>query len=148
MNRGIDFEILVNDLQELNSFWTDFLPKISNRCILLFQGQVGSGKTTSVQMITKLMSMSGVQSPSFAIHLRYENTMGQSLDHVDLYRIQDDDDLESTGFWDLFSQKSGIIVIEWADRLQYDYLPLNWQKIVVHFEKLSETKRLIKIKQI
>jgi tRNA threonylcarbamoyladenosine biosynthesis protein TsaE len=143
-----DNEILVNNIEELRIFWIHFLPRLSERCVLLFEGQVGAGKTTSVQVITEILSMSGVQSPSFAIHLHYKNKLGQSLDHLDFYRIQDDDDLESTGFWDLFSQKKGIIIVEWADKLNYDFLPLNWQRIKINFEKLSESSRKLRIKQI
>ncbi|QDK37737.1 tRNA (adenosine(37)-N6)-threonylcarbamoyltransferase complex ATPase subunit type 1 TsaE [Bdellovibrio sp. NC01] len=121
--------------EELKAFWQEFLPHLSNRCILLLSGDVGAGKTTSTQMIADVLGMKDVQSPSFAIHLRYENSEGKSMDHLDLYRLKDDDDLESSGFWDLFAEKQGLVVIEWAQRLDYDYLPLNWQRVEVKLQK-------------
>lgn len=133
----------IKNLEELYEFWQELLPQLKERCILLMSGEVGAGKTTSVQMIAKILGMRDVQSPSFAIHLRYENEQGKALDHLDLYRLKDDDDLESSGFWDIFSQKHGLVLIEWAQRLNYEYLPLNWQQIEVKFEKLSETERKI-----
>lgn len=133
----------VQNLQELKSFWQELLPHLNERCILLMSGDVGAGKTTSVQMMADILGMKDVQSPSFAIHLRYENPQGLVMDHLDLYRLKDDDDLESSGFWDLFAQKKSLIVIEWANRLDFDYLPLNWQRIEVKFEKISETSRQI-----
>lgn len=139
----LNSERTVTNLVELKEFWTELLPHLNQRCILLMSGEVGSGKTTSVQMIAELLGMKDVQSPSFAIHLRYENLQGKSLDHVDLYRLKDDDDLESSGFWDLFSQKDSLVVIEWANRLDFDYLPLNWQRVEVRFEKISEDVRKI-----
>lgn len=139
----LNSERTVRNLIELKEFWVEFLPHLSNRCILLMSGEVGAGKTTSVQMIAELLGMKDVQSPSFAIHLRYENTQGKSLDHVDLYRLKDDDDLESSGFWDLFAQKESLIIIEWANRLDFDYLPLNWQRVEVKFEKTSAEARKI-----
>ncbi|MGZ3772115.1 MAG: tRNA (adenosine(37)-N6)-threonylcarbamoyltransferase complex ATPase subunit type 1 TsaE [Pseudobdellovibrionaceae bacterium] len=144
MNSLLNSERTVNNLTELKEFWKELLPQLSKKCILLMSGEVGAGKTTSVQIIAELLGLKDVQSPSFAIHLRYENSQGSSLDHVDLYRLKDDDDLESSGFWDLFSQKESLIIIEWANRLDFDYLPLNWQRVEVCFEKTSESARKIR----
>jgi len=94
-------------------------------------------------MIAGILGMRDVQSPSFAIHLRYENPQGRCMDHLDLYRLKDDDDLESSGFWDIFAQKQSLVIIEWAQRLNFDYLPLNWQRIEVKFEKISAEERKI-----
>jgi tRNA threonylcarbamoyladenosine biosynthesis protein TsaE len=134
----------ISNLQELEKFWRDFLPHLSERSILLLSGDVGAGKTTSVQIIASILGMKDVQSPSFAIHLRYENAQGLSMDHLDLYRLEDDDDLESSGFWDLFAEKKGLVVIEWAQRLDYDFLPLNWQRVEVKIEKtVNESERTV-----
>jgi tRNA threonylcarbamoyladenosine biosynthesis protein TsaE len=135
----------IKDLQDLKKFWASFLPHLDGRCILLLSGDVGAGKTTSVQIIADLLGLKNVQSPSFAIHLRYENTQGKSMDHIDLYRLKDEDDLESSGFWDIFAQKSGLVVIEWAQRLDYDYLPLNWERVEVTLKKslTSDTERTL-----
>ena len=139
----------VSNLQELEKFWRDFLPHLSERSILLLSGDVGAGKTTSVQIIASILGMKDVQSPSFAIHLRYENPQGLSMDHLDLYRLEDDDDLESSGFWDLFAEKKGLVVIEWAQRLDYDFLPLNWQRVEVKLEKtVNETERTVTVRLI
>lgn len=143
MESLLNSERTVSNLIELEQFWKDFLPQLKDRAILLLSGDVGAGKTTSVQMMAKSLGMRDVQSPSFAIHLRYENADGKSLDHLDLYRLKDDDDLESSGFWDLFAAKEGLVVIEWAQRLDFDYLPMNWQRVEVKFAKVSETQRKI-----
>lgn len=143
MESLLNSERTVSNLIELEQFWKDFLPQLKDRAILLLSGDVGAGKTTSVQMMAKSLGLRDVQSPSFAIHLRYENADGKSLDHLDLYRLKDDDDLESSGFWDLFAAKEGLVVIEWAQRLDFDYLPMNWQRVEVKFAKISETERKI-----
>ncbi|KHD87969.1 MAG: ATPase [Bdellovibrio sp. ArHS] len=148
MSDVLNSERTVRNLSELKEFWKELLPALKDRTILLMSGDVGAGKTTSVQLIAELLGMRDVQSPSFAIHLRYENAEGQSLDHLDLYRLKDDDDLESSGFWDLFSQQKSLIIIEWANRLNYEFLPLNWQKIEIQFQKLSETTRKIKTQKV
>ncbi len=139
----------IQSVLQMEEFWKNLLPKLSVRTILLLSGDVGAGKTTSVQLIAKILNLRDVQSPSFAIHLRYENDQGQALDHLDLYRLQDDDDLESSGFWDLFAQDRGLIVIEWAQRLDYDFLPLNWDKVEVKISVNEATGiRTIQTRQI
>ncbi len=125
----------VKSKNELREYWAELLSYLPAKTVLLLNGEVGAGKTTSVQAIADILGMKDVQSPSFAIHLRYENDQGKSLDHIDLYRLKDDDDLESSGFWDLFSQKESLIVIEWASRLNTEYLPLNWEKFEVQIAK-------------
>ncbi len=52
-----------------------------------------------------------------------------SVDHIDLYRLEDEDDLESTGFWDIFEKKQGYIMVEWADRIEESFLPGHWDMI-------------------
>ena len=137
MSTLLNSQRIIQNQEELKAFWQEFLPHVSDRCVLLLSGDVGAGKTISVQYIAQTLGMRDVQSPSFAIHLRYENVQGRSMDHLDLYRLKDDDDLESSGFWDLFAPKQGLIVIEWAQRLDYDYLPLNWQRVEVKIEKTA-----------
>ena len=141
MEKSTD-KIMIHNLSELEEFWKKLVPEFKDKCILLLSGDVGAGKTTSVQMIAKILGVKDVQSPSFAIHLRYEGAQ-RSMDHIDLYRLNDDDDLESSGFWDIFSQDKSLVIIEWADRLNAEYLPLNWQKISVKFTKLSGDDREI-----
>lgn len=144
----MNFEKTIHSLEEMKEFWRELLPKLQPPFVLLLSGDVGAGKTTSTQMIAELMGMKDVQSPSFAIHLRYENSQGEALDHVDLYRLEDDDDLESSGFWDLFQDPKGRLIIEWAERLNYDYLPMNWQKVDIRFSKDSPTQRTLRVQTI
>lgn len=144
----MNFEKTIHSLEEMKEFWRELLPKLEPPFVLLLSGDVGAGKTTSTQMIAELMGMKDVQSPSFAIHLRYENSQGEALDHVDLYRLEDDDDLESSGFWDLFQDPKGRLIIEWAERLNYDYLPMNWQKVDIRFSKDSPTQRTLRVQTI
>ena len=111
--------------------------EISDRCVILLNGEVGAGKTTSTRIMAQLMGMNSAQSPSFAIHLAYKNIQGRTLDHVDLYRLENDEDLESSGFWDLFYSEDGLVVIEWAQRLNYEFLPIQWQRIEVKIESVG-----------
>ena len=104
----------------------DVVPSLAPREVLLLKGPVGVGKTQVVRYLVAELGANEACSPSFAIHNRYDVRAG-SVDHVDLYRLEDEEDLESTGFWDFFTQPEGLIVIEWAERLDENYLPPGWR---------------------
>ena len=38
--------------------------------------------------------------------------------HFDLYRIKDEDDLYSTGFYD-YAERGGIVITEWSENFEY-----------------------------
>lgn len=121
-----DLELIVHEIRAL----------FKVRTILLLEGPVGAGKTELVKAMTRDLGIQESASPSFAIHHHYAGEK-LSMDHVDLYRLENEDDLESTGFWDLFGARQGLVVIEWSDRLNQDLLPLNWSKVKVKIEKLA-----------
>lgn len=134
----------VKNLIEFKAFIQKYvLPSLVRKSVLLLNGPVGAGKTESVKIITALLQMSDVASPSFAIHHQYINKNGLKLDHVDLYRLKDEEDLESTGFWDLFSQDDSIIIIEWGELVNKDLLPINWKIIEMNIEVINQMERLI-----
>lgn len=116
--------------------WADSIRSLlGKKTILLLVGDVGSGKTTFVGEFLKLIgAQQKSSSPSFALHNEY-NFSGGTIDHVDLYRLQSEDDLESTGFWDLFGAPEGLIIIEWAQLLNYSHLPWDWKKIEIEILK-------------
>ena len=81
------------------------------------RGFLGVGKTVLVKGIADGLGMpDDVTSPTYtfvAQHCAGE----RRLTHVDLYRIQRVDDLESIGWLDLMLD-SDVIVVEWVDRAE------------------------------
>jgi tRNA threonylcarbamoyladenosine biosynthesis protein TsaE len=118
-------------------------PWLHAKTLLLLEGPVGAGKTEFTKALTRHFALPETVSPSFAIHHRYEGISpgGRVVDHVDLYRLESEDDLESTGFWDLFRDEDSLIVIEWADRLNLELLPLDWDKLKIEIETHHQAKR-------
>ena len=62
--------------------------------------------------------------------------------HVDAYRITDDDDLYSTGFYDCADYEDCVMAIEWSENISFA-LPDNSIKIII--EKLGDSKRKITV---
>jgi tRNA threonylcarbamoyladenosine biosynthesis protein TsaE len=118
------------------------------RVVLLLEGEMGAGKTQIVHWLLESVGSKGeVCSPTYAVHNHYE-VDHFSVDHLDLYRLESEEDLESTGFWDLFGQASGIIVLEWADRLEEGALPPNWMRLQIRIQKGYRETRQVYLSKI
>ena len=87
------------------------------------EGDLGSGKTCLTQGIGHGMGVRDViTSPTFVLINEYTTGQrGARLYHVDLYRIEREDDLVTLGLED-YIYGNGITVIEWAERAR-DYMP-------------------------
>ena len=125
----------IKDLESLKKLVQKFAQTLVERQILLLEGPMGAGKTQFVRFLLEALQtdFSGMTSPTFAIHNRYETRSG-GIDHLDLYRLENSDDLESTGFWDLFSVPKGLVIIEWADKIDQKLLPPSWAKTRISIE--------------
>ncbi|MBX3040265.1 MAG: tRNA (adenosine(37)-N6)-threonylcarbamoyltransferase complex ATPase subunit type 1 TsaE [Bdellovibrionaceae bacterium] len=135
----------IQDVAELEPFVKDLWSLRSQKTVWLLQGDVGAGKTETVKTLAKVLQMAEVASPSFAVHHRYLTAEDFPIEHLDLYRLESEDDLESTGFWDLFSEPEGLIIIEWADRLNVQYLPRDWTLFRLEYKVVGETQREIRV---
>jgi tRNA threonylcarbamoyladenosine biosynthesis protein TsaE len=117
-----------------------FFPELKRPCVVLLSGPLGAGKTQLVKWFLEELGFAETVSPTFAIHQTY-SSRGETIDHVDLYRLKSDADLESSGFWDLFSQPTGLVFVEWADRLPESVWPRNWKRISIALKAESEQAR-------
>ena len=80
-------------------------------------GGLGAGKTAFTRGFCRdLCPAAAVRSPSFALVNEYRGKT--DVYHFDVWRITDDDDLYSTGFYD-YQDRGGIIICEWANNIEY-----------------------------
>ena len=86
--------------------------------IALF-GTLGAGKTTLARGLLRGLGHDGdVASPTFPIVVTYEPPQVRiPLWHVDLYRIEDPEELAELGIED--SREDAALVIEWPERLPW-----------------------------
>ncbi|RYZ65510.1 MAG: tRNA (adenosine(37)-N6)-threonylcarbamoyltransferase complex ATPase subunit type 1 TsaE, partial [Proteobacteria bacterium] len=127
----------IADLESLRTFAKDFAHSAPEKAIVLLHGPMGVGKTQFIKFLLEELGSGETVSPSFSLHNTYSTQAGD-VDHLDLFRLETADDLESTGFWDLFEAAKGLVLIEWSERL-VDFglmsaLPRTWKKISVSFK--------------
>jgi len=81
---------------------------------LCFSGEIGAGKTTIIRAMLKSLGVeSTIKSPTFSLVESYLCTLAP-VHHFDLYRIEQEDELEYLGFRDYFSTET-ICCIEWPE---------------------------------
>ncbi len=102
-------------------------------------GELGTGKTTFVRGLAKGLGLEGVRSPSFKLASVYERERLR-LYHFDFYRLSPDE-VEGVGFWEALAAGDGLVVCEWAERV--DGLPSD--RLEVAFQYLGESRRSVDI---
>ena len=59
--------------------------------VWLFHGEMGSGKTTLIKMVCKVLGVEeAMSSPTFSIVNEYETVDKEEVYHFDFYRIKDE----------------------------------------------------------
>lgn len=84
---------------------------------LALDGPLGAGKSVLARSIARGAGVSGsVPSPTYTLVQSYAVDGERTLVHMDLYRIEDPDELIELGWDDILVDPSAIVVVEWADR--------------------------------
>ena len=137
----------ISSLKDLKSLARDFVRGISPPQIVLLHGPLGVGKSQMVRFMGEALGVpeKDIQSPAFSLINIYESPLGP-VSHVDLFRLKGREDLESTGFWDLFVD-SAVIFIEWAELLQEE-LPSHWKKLYLFFEFSGKDQRILRWEKV
>ena len=92
-------------------------------------GDLGVGKTAFVRGFTSQIAPDArVKSPTFALVNEYRGEK-ISVFHFDMYRIEDEDELYSIGFYD-YSDRNGICLVEWSENIE-DSLPDSYIKVEI-----------------
>lgn len=132
--------------KEFSVWIKKFSKELGHKELILLNGELGSGKTFFMTELLREFGGDSAVSPSFAIHNRYE-TKKTNVDHIDLYRLKNLEDLESTGFWDLFMQDGGIIAVEWANKIVLDDFMDSWPIWEIEIHKVGQEARKIIVKR-
>lgn len=85
--------------------------------LFLLQGDLGAGKTTLTQAIGRGLQVPSscyITSPTFSLLHEYPGRL--PLNHFDLYRLDDEEEILELGFEEIL-YGDGISIVEWPDRL-------------------------------
>ncbi len=128
------------NLNEIN-IASRFIIENSEFKLILFEGEIGSGKTTLIKKICQIFRVKDtVSSPTFPVLNIYHSDVG-NIFHADLYRVENIKDLNELGFFDILNLDNWIF-IEWPNKFKKIF---DENFTIVKIDKMSEHKRKLTI---
>ena len=101
-------------LDEIEDVAKSIINEINDVNLVLFKGELGSGKTTLIKSILKNLGVKeNITSPTFSIVNQYFISNGL-INHFDLYRIKSLTELDVIGFEEYLESKA-LCFIEWPE---------------------------------
>jgi tRNA threonylcarbamoyladenosine biosynthesis protein TsaE len=134
---GVFRSVTVSDLESLAK---EIVGKINTIKVWLFKGEMGSGKTTLIKAVCKVLGVNeATSSPTFSIVNEYQTLDNGKVYHFDFYRIKDEVEAVDIGTEEYFY--SGYpCLIEWPEKIP-SLIPLQYAEVRIQVE--TDTKRII-----
>jgi tRNA threonylcarbamoyladenosine biosynthesis protein TsaE len=131
-------------LQEIDIVLEPLIPLINKLQVVIFEGAMGSGKTTLIKAIAKRLGViDNVSSPTYAIVNEYRTKEQKIIYHFDFYRINNLEEALDMGAEEYF-YSGHLCFIEWAEKVE-SLLPRHYLKISIIYE---DDKRKYSIDEI
>jgi len=111
-NRG---EITFPGEVQLEVFASKLAVGLKPPLVIGLEGDLGAGKTTFARALIQALGHAGrVKSPTYGLLEQYQLDSLRVL-HMDLYRINDPEEIEFLGLGDLFDDQT-ILLVEWPEK--------------------------------
>jgi len=138
-------EFITHSSEETIAKGREIASNLGPPVLVLLKGDLGSGKTTLTKGIISGLGAAkeeDVTSPTFnLIHEFHDHC---KVYHVDLYRIESFQDLESLGLEDALSEKA-IVIIEWPEHFTFR---TDWPSLEIRLDHAGGDSRRISISDL
>jgi len=132
-------EFITRFPEETISLAEQFGKRLHTGDVIAYLGDLGAGKTTFTRGLALGLGLKDlVTSPTFALVHVYGQPPLQ-LCHFDMYRITDENELETTGFYD-YDLHESIFAVEWSENI-INALPEHTIRLTL--ERISDEERKI-----
>jgi tRNA threonylcarbamoyladenosine biosynthesis protein TsaE len=129
--------ILIKDKRYLPAAARKLVRYAGNARIIAFYGSMGAGKTTIIKAVCKVLGATDlVSSPSFTIVNEYKTRSGESLYHIDFYRIKKKEEVFDFGIEEYFSGNS-YCFLEWPELVE-EILPSETLRIRISVDNQEQ----------
>ena len=120
----------------------EYIFKRNNNKIILFNGEIGVGKTTLIKFFLKMLEVEEtVVSPTFSIINEYKSKNGLMINHFDLFRIKSQNEISNLGLSE-YLDSSNYCLIEWPN-LIIDFIDKKY--ILVNMFRNNEIERDVEV---
>lgn len=140
MNSDLRFE--THSEEETRAVGRQLASLLPAKAVVLLIGNLGAGKTTVAKGIVagrRAAEPEEVASPTFTLIHEYGNPV--SVYHIDLYRLEEIEEVRRLGIEDLFDANA-LVLIEWGERFP-ELLPE--KRVEVKLRQTGEGDRLIEV---
>ena len=134
-SREVDADKIIFSSISLSPSFTHRLAKKLSKHIakgdtVLLEGDLGAGKSELVRSYLKYSGVNNIiTSPTFTI-VNVHDTPNTRFYHFDMYRLNDEAEVENIGFEEMIGESDAIKFIEWPDKVS-SYLPKKYKKITI-----------------
>lgn len=141
-DKNTDYTIATSSLDETRRLGERLGRLLKEGDIICLHGELGAGKTSFTQGIAKGLNVTKafITSPTFVLVNEYKGAL--TLYHIDLYRLNNIDEIEDIGLTEYLKGK-GVTVIEWAEKAE-GLLPKD--RLSVYLENSGGDKRAFTFK--
>ena len=103
-------------LDKIDAAAKQFLSITHNNKVFALYGAMGAGKTTFVHAVCEALGVEdAIGSPTFSIINQYQSGDGETIYHIDLYRLKDEEEAIRAGVEDcLYS--GNYCFVEWPEK--------------------------------
>ena len=124
-------------LSEIDDVAKELLEQTGSKTIL-FYGEMGTGKTTLIKSILKVLGAEDIgSSPTFSLVNVYETANG-TVNHFDFYRIKDETEAWDLGFEE-YLESDAWNLIEWPEKIQ-NFIEEEHQKVQIETTETGARK--------
>lgn len=135
--------IVTKNFEETRELGVELAAQLRGGEIITLEGELGAGKTTFMQGFAKGLGITkNILSPTFIIMRSYavpDDKKIKMLYHVDLYRIEEEKDIQELGLIDVMGNPDTIVAIEWPEKMG-DILPKDTIHIKLEYRGENERK--------
>ncbi len=138
-------KIITNSDEETIDAGEKFAMTLQAGDIVCLYGDLGAGKTTITKGVARGLGVKDrIISPTFSLVRQHEidNKLIKTFYHLDLYRLENEDEIKSIGIEEILSDPQGVVLIEWAEKMN-NLLPKKRREIRI--ENIDENRREITI---
>lgn len=122
----------ISTTEELEPIVLELVELIKNHKVIVFDGEMGAGKTTLIGKLCQKIGISEVSSPTYAIVNTYDSEHYGIIYHFDFYRLENEVEAVQSGL-DEMIDSGNICFMEWADRIS-KLLPDTYVKVGIELK--------------
>jgi len=135
-------DLIIKDKRHLPGAAKQLLKYSENKKIFAFYGSMGAGKTTIIKAVCEYLGAIDIAtSPTFTLVNEYRTDSGESLFHIDFYRIKKQEEVYDFGIEEYLSGNS-YCFMEWPELIE-ELLPP--ETVVVRISVDDREQRILSI---